>query len=123
MKFDFTSPASENGYCGYAGISLFGKATVLPPVLLGASLIPGAGKFVINVAGLYVGQHYTLQSSTNLMIAAWLPETSFTATQSSISLTNSTFDATQKFFRIAAFYPISCRLQIYYAQPLAAKVP
>src|SRR5271170_1524932 len=31
MKFDFTSPASENGYCGYAGIAMYG--TPLAPVV------------------------------------------------------------------------------------------
>jgi hypothetical protein len=31
VKFDFTTPASENGYCGYAGIALYG--TPLSPVV------------------------------------------------------------------------------------------
>ena len=29
VKFDFTSPASENGYCGYAGIDLYGTPTLV----------------------------------------------------------------------------------------------
>ena len=29
VKFDFTSPGSENGYCGYAAITLFGTASGL----------------------------------------------------------------------------------------------
>ncbi len=33
VKFDFTTPTSENGYCGYTGIALFGApvSTVIPP--------------------------------------------------------------------------------------------
>lgn len=30
VKFDFTTPASENGYCGYSGIELFGTPTPQP---------------------------------------------------------------------------------------------
>ncbi|HEY2329343.1 MAG TPA: hypothetical protein VGI63_05975 [Verrucomicrobiae bacterium] len=35
VKFNFTSPASENGYCGYAGITVFGMASL-------ASAVPAA---------------------------------------------------------------------------------
>ena len=31
VKFDFTSPASENGYCGYAEIGIFGSVSVPVP--------------------------------------------------------------------------------------------
>jgi alpha-L-rhamnosidase len=103
LKFDFTSPPSENGYCGYAGINLFGKATALPPFVLGASLIAGTGEFVISVAGLYVGQHYTLLSTTNLATQSWVAEASFTAAQAALSFTNSTTDSVQKFFRVTAY--------------------
>ena len=30
LKFDFTSPASENGYCGYAQLQLFGTPSISP---------------------------------------------------------------------------------------------
>ena len=38
VKFDFTSPASENGYCGYAAITMFGTASVDPPSISPTSL-------------------------------------------------------------------------------------
>jgi hypothetical protein len=31
VKFDFASPASENGYCGYGAITLFGVQVPVPP--------------------------------------------------------------------------------------------
>ena len=30
VKFDFTTPVSENGYCGYSEIGLFGAPTLVP---------------------------------------------------------------------------------------------
>ena len=32
VRFDFTSPPPENGYCGYSEINLFGRPTANPPV-------------------------------------------------------------------------------------------
>lgn len=32
VRVDFTSPAPENGYCGYSEINLFGQPTGVPPV-------------------------------------------------------------------------------------------
>jgi len=32
VRFDFTSPASENGYCGYAGITVFGSPSIGPVI-------------------------------------------------------------------------------------------
>jgi hypothetical protein len=42
-KFDFTSPAWENGYCGYAPITVFGPASIPPavPVNLNATIQAG----------------------------------------------------------------------------------
>jgi alpha-L-rhamnosidase len=102
VKFDFTSPASENGYCGYAGINLFGSASALPHIVLGAAFIAGGNKFVINITGLLGGQNYTLLSTTNLVTSPWVAETNFVAVQSAISITNSITGVTQKFFRLAA---------------------
>ena len=37
LKFDFTNPTSENGYCGYSQIAVFGSASAsltLPPTLV-----------------------------------------------------------------------------------------
>ena len=48
VKFDFTTPASENGYCGYAEITMLGMPTPVPvsttPVTLTSQLISNAIK-------------------------------------------------------------------------------
>ncbi len=102
VKFDFTSPGSENGFCGYAGINLFGNASALPPVTMGATVSSaGPNSFVVSASGLYPGQSYSLLSTTNLTSAVWVVETNFVATQAMISFTNSTGSG-QKFFRLVA---------------------
>jgi hypothetical protein len=103
VKFDFTIPTSENGYCGYSQIALFGRPTLtsVPPVLSGQSTMGSAG-FVINFSSLFQGQSYQLQSSTNLSANTWTAETNFVATQSTASFTNSIFDA-QRFYRLVAY--------------------
>jgi alpha-L-rhamnosidase len=99
VKFDFTSPASENGYCGYAAITVFGAPTLPGPATLSAtSLTPTS--FVMNVSGLASGQNYQLQSSTNLAAGVWFAETNFIATRGVIAFTNSTADNPQKFYRL-----------------------
>ena len=103
VKFDFTSPTSENGYCGYAGINVFGAASAIPPMTLGGAWsTAGPNSFVVSASGLYPGETYTLQSTTNLAPAFWLVETNFVATQSSFNFTNSTAGGGQKFFRLLA---------------------
>jgi hypothetical protein len=99
IKFDFTMPASENGYCGYSEITLFGTAFSDAPTTLSASMIAGTG-VVLNVGGFAIGQSYTLQSTTNLMTNAWVAETNFVATQLSATFTNLTTGDGQKFYRI-----------------------
>jgi hypothetical protein len=100
LKFDFTSPASENGFCGYGAITVFGHASVIPPASLSASLLEAANSFVMIVSGLQPGWSYTLQSTTNLAPPSWSPETNFIPIQSAVSFTNSTLSPPQKFFRI-----------------------
>jgi hypothetical protein len=100
VKFDFSSPASENGYCGYAAINVFGIASVPPPPTLSATLVSGMANFVMNVGGLSSGQAYVVQSSTNLTADAWSTETNFVAAQATASFTNSTTNYPQKFYRI-----------------------
>src|SRR5215475_2710249 len=90
LKFDFTSPTSENGFCGYGAITVFGRASVIPRATLGASILQGANSFVMNVSGLYPGWHYTLQSTTNLAYPNWSAETNFIPAQPAVSFTNST---------------------------------
>ena len=100
LKFDFSSPASENGYCGYAAIAVFGRvSSSLAPAALSAALLDGLTNFVMNVGSLSVGQSYTLESTTNLA-AAWSAETNFIATNEVVTLTSSVSAWPQKFFRI-----------------------
>jgi alpha-L-rhamnosidase len=104
VKFDFSSPTSENGYCGYAGINVFGKASLPPagPAVLNAEFVaPDA--YVIDAAGLVVGRNYTLLSTTNLTSAAWTPETNFVADAITVTLTNHTAGMAQKFYRVVGY--------------------
>jgi len=104
VKFDFTSPASENGYCGYAGISVFGTPSIAPlvPAILNAAIL-GPDSIVMNIGGLVVGQNGILQSTTNLASGVWSTETNFLATQSIVVFTNFTITAAQKFFRVVGY--------------------
>jgi alpha-L-rhamnosidase len=105
LKFDFTSPSSENGYCGYAGIEVFGTASILPavPASLSAPLQAAPGDFIMNAGSLVVGRSYTLESTTNLASAAWLPEINFVAAQTSVTFTNATANFPQKFYRLIGY--------------------
>jgi hypothetical protein len=103
VKFDFTSPTSENGYCGYSEITLFGTATPAVPATLTATLLTGLASFILNVSGLSSGQNYAIQSTTNLASTNWFTETNFVAGQAVAVFTNSTANAVQKFYRIVGF--------------------
>ncbi|HEY2328203.1 MAG TPA: hypothetical protein VGI63_00120, partial [Verrucomicrobiae bacterium] len=103
VKFDFTSPVSENGYCGYAAITVFGGSTIPPAVsaaLSATMLTPGS--LIMNVGSLVVGRNYVLQSTTNLTSGTWNTETNFVATQTFAAFTNFTAGYPQKFYRIVA---------------------
>lgn len=101
VKFDFTSPASENGYCGYAGINIFGTPGVAPavPAILNASLL-APENFVMNISGLVAGRNYTVQSTTNLASGIWLSESNFLAGQPAVALTNAATNGVSEFFRV-----------------------
>jgi alpha-L-rhamnosidase len=104
VKFDFTSPGSENGYCGYAGITVFGTASIAPavPSALSARMVT-SDKFVMNIGGLVVGRNYLLQTTTNLISAVWDTETNFVASSMAAAITNTTADFTQKFYRLVGY--------------------
>jgi alpha-L-rhamnosidase len=104
LKFDFTSPASENGFCGYAGITVFGAPSVGPmvPASLSGALLTG-NSFVVNAGNLVVGRTYELQSRTNLMTGFWSGESDFTATATVASITNGMGSVTQKFYRLVGY--------------------
>ena len=105
VKFDFTSPAPENGYCGYAGINVFGTPGIAPavPAALDAMFQAGQGGFMMNIGSLVVGRNYTLQSTTNLTSAIWSIETNFVAIQATFNFTNSSASDQQKFYRVVGY--------------------
>jgi alpha-L-rhamnosidase len=101
VKFDFTSPPSENGYCGYAGINIFGTPSIAPavPAILNATLL-APDSFVVNIGGLVAGRNYIVQSTTNLASGVWLSESNFLAAQSLLALTNAATNGVSEFFRV-----------------------
>jgi alpha-L-rhamnosidase len=101
VMFDFTSPNSENGYCGYGAITLFGIPSLPAPVptaLNGTLLTPSS--FLVSIASLVAGRNYMLESSTNLASAVWFIETNFVAAAAVVAITNYTVDTAQKFYRV-----------------------
>jgi alpha-L-rhamnosidase len=105
IKFDFTSPASENGYCGYAGINIFGSPSVVPavPAALNATVLK-PNRFVMDLGGLVVGANYTIQRTTNLAAGVWTTETNFVAAQTTLALTNFTTNDPLQFYRVVTPY-------------------
>jgi len=106
LKFDFTTPTSENGYCGYAAITVFGTPSVVPlppPALMGVGS-KTATNFVITASGLSTGINYALQSATNLTAPiVWFTETNFIPQQSAASFTIPTTNGVQKFYRVVGY--------------------
>lgn len=102
VKFDFTTPPSTNGYCGYAAITMFGTPVVAQPLVAQCALLSGQGGVVISFDGLQSGGSYALQSTTNLLSPVWITETNFIAAQSSASFTNAGALDRQKFYRVVA---------------------
>jgi hypothetical protein len=100
LKFSFATPSSENGYCGYAAITVFGTASVVAPPTLGVAVLAGQTGFAMSLDGLFPGQNYQLQSTTNLSAINWQTETNFIATQATVVLTNSIVNVPQKFYRL-----------------------
>jgi hypothetical protein len=104
VKFDFTSPASENGYCGYAAITIFGTPTVPPAVPVALSAMPMTpGSFVMNISGLVAGRNYIIESTTNLASGDWTAETNFVAAQAAAAFTNFTTNHGPTFYRVAGY--------------------
>jgi len=105
IKFDFTTPASENGYCGYAAITVFGAASIPPAVPASLSTTPrsASAPFILNIGGLVAGRNCLVQSTTNLASNGWLTETNFPATQTTLTFTDSTANSAQKFYRVVGY--------------------
>ena len=105
VKFDFTSPGSENGYCGYAALTVFGTASIPPavPANLSATVQAGQAGIILSVGSLVAGRNYTLQSSTNLALGVWTTETNIVATQPAAAFTNSAASSAQKFYRAVGY--------------------
>jgi hypothetical protein len=104
VKFDFTSPASENGYCGYAAITVFGTASIAPavPAALNATF-QKPGSFIMNLGSLVAGRNYVIQSTTNLASTSWTTETNIMATQAVATFTNFATNSAQKFYRAVGY--------------------
>lgn len=102
VKFDFTSPESENGYCGYAEITVFGTPTVPPPPRVSAVFAPQPGGFILSVSDLRSDHGYMLQSTTNLTSGAWLTESNLTAVQS-LDVPISILTNDQKYYRVVGY--------------------
>lgn len=104
VKFDFTSPASENGFCGYTGLAIFGSPDLPPamPPSLSAGLL-ASGKFVMSIGRLVAGRSYEIQSATNLAAPVWVDETDFVAAAASARFTNDLSGFAQKFYRVKAY--------------------
>lgn len=105
LKFDFSSPSSENGYCGYAGITVFGAASIPPvtPAILNAKPRANATSFTLNIGNLVIGRNYTLQSTTNLVTTVWNTETNWVASAATAAITNALTGSTQKFYRLVGY--------------------
>ena len=104
VLFDFTTPTTPNGYCGYAGITVFGTASLAPatPAALSVATVT-PNSFVMNVGSLVVGRNDALQSTTNLASGAWITETNFVALQTAAAFTNFTTNYGQKFYRVLGY--------------------
>ena len=105
VMFDFTTPSPKNGYEGYSEIATFGELNIPPavPVTIGTAIDP-ANNLIMNLGSLIVGRNYQVQSTTNLVPPIiWNLETSFTATATTATLTNSTASDPQKFYQISGY--------------------
>ena len=100
VMFDFTTPASENGYCGYTGITVQGTESIIQSPSLSSMLMMGNTGFVFAAGNLYVGHGYSFQSTTDLVEAVWTTEASFTAMQPDVTFTNAVTSDPQKFYRL-----------------------
>lgn len=100
VMLDFTNPTSENGYCGYAQIALFGTPSIAPavPPVLNAMLVASNG-FAIEIGSMVVGRKYVVQSTTNLSSGVWVTETDFVAATTNLVVTNAT-PQSQNFYRV-----------------------
>jgi hypothetical protein len=102
LMFDFTSPPSENGYCGYAAITVQGTAVEALPVLSeGVSL--GGGQFRLTFSGSS-GQTYEVLTSTNvaLPMASWKVLTSGTFDGSPVNFTDTQATNAAQFYRVVS---------------------
>jgi alpha-L-rhamnosidase len=104
VKFDMTTPPSENGYCGYAAICIFGTpylAPVVPPHSSLQLLSPSTCTLV--ASNLVAGRNYVLQSTTNLAGGPWITVTNIVPGQTTFVWTNFTAGESSKFFRIYGY--------------------
>ncbi len=98
------SAAQQNGGVGYTELAAFGQASPPPgPLTVNAVSWTDRTNLVLNLSGLSSGQHYQLQSTTNLAAGAWFTEADFVAGQTRIAFTNPATGVAQKFYRITGY--------------------
>jgi hypothetical protein len=104
VEFNFANPVSENGYCGYAQIAVYGSPAVAPavPAVLKVMLLT-PNSFTMSIGNLVVGRNYMLEATTNLAWGAWTTETNFVALQSVAAFTNSLTNSAQEFYRVVGY--------------------
>jgi hypothetical protein len=103
LEFDFTTPASENGYCGYAAITVFGTSNLPPVIPVTSSLrMLSPSTFALGMSNLVPGRNYEVQSTTNLT-GGWIDETSIVPAQPIIVWSNLMTTAPRKFFRVLSY--------------------
>ncbi len=86
--------SSTDGFC------LRGVAILETPAPTISGTAMSQTGFLINVSGLFSGQTYCVQTTTNLAVASWTNETNFAASGNSATLTNDPGNTPKKFYRI-----------------------
>ncbi len=103
LTWDF-SAGQQNGGVGYTELAAFGIPTMPPqPVTVSAAPMSQPGNFILNLAGLSLGQGYLIQSTTNLASPVWFTETNFVASQSSSTFSNAIEAVSGKFYRVVGY--------------------
>ncbi|MCW1883890.1 Ig-like domain-containing protein [Luteolibacter flavescens] len=64
VKFDFTTPGSENGWVGYAQLAVHGTPTAPAAVNMGLTAIPGDSRAMLAWSSVATAESYSVKRST-----------------------------------------------------------
>ena len=103
VKFDFTNPGCENGYCGYAEMTVFGTPTAPPPPRVSAVTSSEPGSFVLSITEMLADHGYALQSSTNLASGLWFTESNLSTVQTADVPIAILTNQLQKYYRVVGY--------------------